>query len=104
MDVPLERFGIVEPPDEKHFLTEIVQRRKDLSELHVLAFTLGPPFLAMKTIPREKHGEPNWSFASCFVAPGFVSPDIQRFKPWQRHADANTTKKSSPRKCVGSLR
>ena len=47
----------------------------------VLAFALGPPFLAVKAVAGEQHGQPHGRFAGGSPAARFVAPDLKRFQP-----------------------
>ena len=51
VDVTLERLGVVEAADEHHPIPEIVEWMQHLTQLHVGAFALGPPFVPVKTTP-----------------------------------------------------
>ena len=63
MDVSLERFGVEQASHEKHLLAEIVERRQDFTQLHLLAFALGPPLFAVKAVAGKQHGQPHGGFA-----------------------------------------
>src|SRR4051812_4479652 len=100
MNVTLERLGIEQPPNEEHFFPEIGQGLEHLAQLHVLAFALRPPFLAMKSITREKHRQSNRGLAGHLATAKLIAPNIERFQPRQGHADADAAQKRAPRKAV----
>ena len=70
MDVPLQGLLVVEAADEEHLLAEVVERREHLAQLHVLAFALGPPLLAVEAVAGEEHGQPDGGLARLPVAGG----------------------------------
>ena len=55
-------FGVIQSPQEQHFLAERHQGFENFAQLDVLAFSLGPPFAAVKPIPREQAGQPHGRF------------------------------------------
>src|SRR6185436_10602002 len=97
MNVSLERFFVVEAADEKHLLTKLGERRKDFAHFHLFSTAFGPPFFRMKTVAGEKDGEPDRSFAGGLDGGGRdIAPDIERFHPGERHADADPAQKCAP--------
>ena len=74
VDVPLERLLVVQAADEQQLLAEVGQRREHLAQLHRLAFALGPPFLAVKAVAGEQHGQPHRRFARTVRCRAATSP------------------------------
>ena len=99
VDVALEGFLVVQPADKKKFLTEVSQRSQHLAELHLLSFTLGPPFVAPKAIPREQYSQTNRSLAAVLHGGGrSIAPYRNRLQPRQRHRDTEATEEGAARK------
>src|SRR5688572_11243527 len=97
MDVSLEGLLVLKSADEQQLLAKVGQRREHLTELHRIAFTAGPPFLAMETVAGKQHSQPHWRLSGRLRAPRHASPHIKRLHPWQRHRHAHPPQQRTPR-------
>ncbi len=104
VDISLQGLLIIEPLDEQHFFTEFADRGENLAQLHRLAGALRPPFLAVKAVAGEQHGEADGSLARASLTGRLVTPDRERLQPRERHRDAQASKQDASAESVGRHR
>ena len=97
VNISLESFFIVQTFDEKQFFAIVVQRLQDLPEFHVLAGTLCPPVVFVKSVARKQHCQTNGGLACSGCCTSLLAPDSQRFHPWQCHRNAQSAEHGSTR-------
>ena len=90
VDVPLQRLLVVETANEKHLFPMSRERGQHLPQLHLVARSFCPPFLAVKSVAGKHHGQAHRRFARGVAAARFITPDVERFHPGERHGDSDS--------------
>src|SRR5260370_41127851 len=88
-----QRFLVVQPLDEKQLFAERKERLQQPPEVHLGAFTPGPPLPAMEPVPGEQAGETHRRLRG--TARRLVTPDRERFQPRQGHGHADPAKEAA---------